>query len=201
MTRLRGLGTHLFESAFVAVGLKYGSGKRRTRATLRFSRRARCPHRAVLGRPGVPPLRRETKPDSASGTGDREGRPYGFTRAYLKSWRAGLGPAPTADTEAVLSFRRGRTLAGLREGHTPGWLLSAFGRFTFGPSPTVFKKLFRIWVGEVQGPPADPFGPGGPVCRPYEGFCIRHGQPRGSLSYPHLPETCRAGEDTRPYGK
>ena len=76
MIRLRGLGTHLFESAFVAVGLKYGSGKRRTRATLRFSRRARCPHRAVLGRPGVPPLRRETKPDSASDTGDREGRPY-----------------------------------------------------------------------------------------------------------------------------
>ncbi len=112
MTRLRGPGTPLFESAFVAVGLKYGSGKRRTRATLRFSRRARCPHRAVLGRPGVPPLRRETKPDSASGTGDREGRPYGFTRAYLKPWRAGLGPAPTADTEAVLSFRRGRTLAG-----------------------------------------------------------------------------------------
>ena len=72
----RGLGTPLFESAFVAVGLKCGSGKRRTWATLRFSRRARCPHRAVLGRPGVPPLRRKSKPDSASGTGDREGRSY-----------------------------------------------------------------------------------------------------------------------------
>ena len=94
MIRLRGLGTHLFESAFVAVGLKYGSGKRRTRATLRFSRRARCPHRAVLGRPGVPPLRRESKPDSASGTGDREGRPYGFTKAYLKPWRAGEDTRP-----------------------------------------------------------------------------------------------------------
>ena len=78
MIRLRGPDTPLFESAFVAVGLKYGSGKRRTRATLRFSRRARCPHRAVLGRPGVPPLRRESKPDSASSTGDREGRPYGI---------------------------------------------------------------------------------------------------------------------------
>ena len=28
------------------------------------------------GRPGVPPLRRGPKPDSAPGTGDREGRPY-----------------------------------------------------------------------------------------------------------------------------
>ena len=90
----RGPGTPLFESAFVAVGLKCGSGKRRTRATLRFSRRARCPHRAVLGRPGVPPLRRESKPDSASGTGDREGRSYGFTRAYLKPWRAGEDTRP-----------------------------------------------------------------------------------------------------------
>ena len=94
MIRLRGLGTHLFESAFVAVGLKYGSGKRRTRATLRFSRRARCPHRAVLGRPGVPPLRRESKPDSASGTGDREGRPY----RQIGTFRSGRvrTPAPTA---------------------------------------------------------------------------------------------------------
>ena len=90
----RELGTPLFDSAFVAAGLKCGSGKRRTRATLRFSRRARCPHRAVLGRPGVPPLRRESKPDSASGTGDREGRPYGFTRAYLKPWRAGEDTRP-----------------------------------------------------------------------------------------------------------
>ena len=64
------------------------------------------------GRPGVPPLRWEPKSDSASGTGDREGRPYGFMKVYLNPWRAGLGPAPTADAEAVLSFRRGRTLAG-----------------------------------------------------------------------------------------
>ena len=41
-----------------------------------------------------------------------------------------------------------------REGHTPGWLLSAFGRFTFSPSPTGFKKIFRDWVGEALGPPA-----------------------------------------------
>ena len=59
---------------------------------------------------------------------------------------------------SALSFRRGRTLAGplrdenLRgwEGHTPGWLLSAFGRFAFSPSPTKFKKE---WVGEALGPP------------------------------------------------
>ena len=47
-----------------------------------------------LGRPGVPPLRRESKPDSASGTGDREGRPYGFTKAYLNPWRAGEDTRP-----------------------------------------------------------------------------------------------------------
>ena len=41
-----------------------------------------------------------------------------------------------------------------RRGHTPGWLLSAFGRFTFSPSPTGFKKIFRDWVGEALGPPA-----------------------------------------------
>ena len=57
-------------------------------------------------------------------------------------------------SEAIRFYCRGRTLAGPREGHTPGWLLSAFGRFTFSPSPTVFKKLFRIWVGEVLGSPA-----------------------------------------------
>ena len=51
-------------------------------------------------------------------------------------------------------LRRGRTLAGPREGRTPGWLLSAFGRFTFSPSPTGFKKIFRDWVGEALGPPA-----------------------------------------------
>ena len=106
---IESLALPLFESAFVAVGLKYGSGKRRTRATLRFSRRARCPHRAVLGRPGVPPLRRESKSDSASGTGDREGRPYGFTKAYLKPWRAGEDTRPYGvfNTGSVCSVNLG----------------------------------------------------------------------------------------------
>ena len=36
-------------------------------------------------------------------------------------------------------MRRDRTLAGPREGHTPGWLLSAFGRFTFSPLPYGFQ--------------------------------------------------------------
>ena len=54
--------------------------------------------------------------------------------------------APTADNGPFLE-NGGR-------GHTPGWLLSAFGRFTFSPSPTVFKKIFRDWVGEALGPPA-----------------------------------------------
>ena len=105
----RGPGTPLFESAFVSVGLKCGSGKRRTWATLRFSRRARCPHRAVLRRPGVPPLRRESKPDSASGTGNREGRPYGFTKAYSKPWRAGEDTRPYGifNTGSVCSVNPG----------------------------------------------------------------------------------------------
>ena len=63
-------------------------------------------------------------------------------------------PAPTADLEAACSYGRGRSQTGPREGHTPGWLLSAFGRFTFSPSPTVLKKTFRNWVGEALGPPA-----------------------------------------------
>ena len=36
------------------------------------------------------------------------------------------------------------------------------------PSPTGFR-----WVGEALGPPADPWKPGGPVCRPY-GFTWVH---------------------------
>ena len=106
-------------------------------------------------------------------------RPYGFTEALSETWRAGLGfapssapvcalghlpprgkacgrvrtPAPTAYTKAVL-FCRGRSQTGPREGHTPGWLLSAFGRFTFSPSPTNLKKAFQTWVGEPLGAPA-----------------------------------------------
>ena len=100
--------------------------------------------------------------------GDRKGRPYGVSprrfrpahpggRALQKGSppeRAGEDTRPYGGCGSVLSFRRGRTRAGPREGHTPGWLLSAFGRFTFSPSPTVLKKLFRNWVGESLGAPA-----------------------------------------------
>ena len=74
-----------------------------------------------------------------------------------------MGPPLRRIWKRFLLFRRGRTLAGppvngllselRRRGHTPGWLLSAFGRFTFSPSPTVLKKTFRNWVGEALGPP------------------------------------------------
>ena len=56
------------------------------------------------------------------------------------------------------------------------------------PSPTGFKDTFRVWVGEALGPPANPWKPGGPVCRPY-------GSTRVHLSNE------RAGEGTRPYGE
>ena len=86
---------------------------------------------------------------------DRSPHPPRFARHLpLKGKAFGrLIAAPTADTEAVSSSRRGRSQTGPREGHTPGWLLSAFGRFTFSPSPAVLKKTFRNWVGEDLGPP------------------------------------------------
>ena len=68
--------------------------------------------------------------------------------------RAGEDTRPYGIYRNCPFFCRGRSQTGPREGHTPGWLLSAFGRFTFSPSPTGFKKLFRIWVGEVLGSPA-----------------------------------------------
>ena len=89
----RELGTPLFDSAFVAAGSSAAQGDGGYGESLRFSRRGRCPHRAVPGRPGVPPLQRGPKPDSISGTGDLEGRPYGIDRNCP-------------------FFRRGRTLAG-----------------------------------------------------------------------------------------
>ena len=84
---------------------------------------------------------------------------------------------------------RSRSQTGPREGHTPGWLLSAFGRFTFSPSPTTCPERFQFFVGEPLGAPAgedadregalirplrgtSPLGErkaraGCPVCRPY----------------------------------
>ena len=107
-------------------------------------------------------------------------RSYGFTEALSETWRAGLGFAPSSAPVCALGhlppqgeglragedtrpygiyrncpfFCRGRSQTGPREGHTPGWLLSAFGRFTFSPSPTNLKKAFQTWVGEPLGAPA-----------------------------------------------
>ena len=45
-------------------------------------------------------------------SGDRKGRPYGFTGALPEIWRAGEDTRPYTDAEALSSIRRGRTLAG-----------------------------------------------------------------------------------------
>ena len=101
--------------------------------------------------------------------------------------RAGEEARPTADVETFLSFRRGRSQTGPREGHTPGWLLSAFGRFTFSPSPTTCPERFQFFVGELLEAPA--------------GACRGHPHPSG-LTASHLPprrgKALRAA-DSRPY--
>ena len=57
--------------------------------------------------------------------------------------RAGEDTRPYGIYRNCPFFCRGRSQTGPREGHTPGWLLSAFGRFTFSPSPTNLKKAFQ----------------------------------------------------------
>ena len=105
---------------------------------LRASGRGNCVR--FCGRPRGPPLRL-------------------YVGDLSETWRAGLGPAPTADKETVIPFCRGRSQTGPREGHTPGWLLSAFGRFTFSPSPTGFKDTFRVWAGgPLEAPAVDDSG-------------------------------------------
>ena len=112
----RELGTPLLDGVFAAAGLKCGSGRRRTRATLRFSRRARCPHRAVPGPSGVPPLpmgSRNLIPHLARATAR-----VAPTSTCLKPDGRVRTPAPTAYTKAVL-FCRGRSQTGPREGQAP----------------------------------------------------------------------------------
>ena len=53
----RELGTPLFDSVFAAAGSSAAQGNGGYGESPRFFRRARCPHRAVPGRPGVPLLR------------------------------------------------------------------------------------------------------------------------------------------------
>ena len=93
---------------------------------------------SLWGRPhGAAPLVKR----NISGRAGEDTRPYGGHRS-LPFFFVGAGHWPA---------RRGLAR---REGHTPGWLLSAFGRFTFSPSPTDFKDTFRVWVGEPLGAPA-----------------------------------------------
>ena len=60
-------------------------------------------------------------------------RPYGLER-FPHSGRPQGSPLRRIWEQALL-LCRGRTLAGPREEHTPGRLLSAFDRFTFSPFP------------------------------------------------------------------
>ena len=106
-------------------------------------------------------------------------RPPGFAPEY----RRPQGPPLRRIWSRPRCFRRGWTLAGPREGHITGRLLSAFGRFTFSPSPTVLKKTFRNWVGEALGPPArirtgsvGSANPGASVNRSKIKFCILRAQ-------------------------
>ena len=114
------------------------------------------------------------------------GRPRPTKGVPLQSGRV-RAPAPTADVETYLSFRRGRSQTGPREGHTPGWLLSAFGRFTFSPSPTTCPERFQFFVGELLEAPA--------------GACRGHPHLSG-LTASHLPprrgKALRAA-DSRPH--
>ena len=97
-------------------------------------------------------------------------RPYGSTRVHLNPGRAGHGPAPTADTETIPFFRRGRSQTGPYSGRPQGSPLqferTAFitgtvplirpslrtgapyprGRLAGGasPSPTVLQRQFLI---------------------------------------------------------
>ena len=104
MIRLRGLGTHLFESAFVAVGLKYGSGKRRTRATLRFSRRARCPHRPFSGGPVCRPYEGNRNLILHPARATARAAPTASRKHIRNPGGRVRTPAPTANKEAGAFF-------------------------------------------------------------------------------------------------
>ena len=75
--------------------------------TVRSSRRARCPHRAIPRRHSVPPLqKRRRRPAPSSVWPSASHLPPG------EGLRAGEGTRPYGMCRSVLSFRRGRTLAG-----------------------------------------------------------------------------------------
>ena len=137
------------------------------------------------GRPGVPPLR------NAMRRRVREAAPYmGWNLRDGRVW----GPPLRRIWKRSLLFRRGRTLAGpsrkfchsRANPHPPRFarhLPPERGKALWEgqiPIPSVslrsispLDKRFRSRVGEALGPPADPWKPGGPVCRPY-GFTRVH---------------------------
>ena len=89
----------------------------------------------------------------------QEAAPY---KGRIPPERAGEDTRPYCGCGSILSFRRGRTLAGPREGHTPGWLLSTFGRFTFSPSPANPQENFPdMGRGAPWGSRRELFGPKG----------------------------------------
>ena len=100
----RELGTPLFDSVFAAAGSSAAQGNGGYGESPRFFRRARCPHRAVPGRPGVPALSEtwraglgfapSSAPVCALGHLPPRGKACGRVRT----------PAPTAYTETVPSF-------------------------------------------------------------------------------------------------
>ena len=111
----------------------------------RFFRRARCAAPAN----GVP------KPDSASGMGDREGRPYGVFCACSEQRVQEAAPYKErttpwrAATEAVPPFRRGWTLAAPLRG---------FCHFGAPPHPPRFARHLPPWRGKARAADSRPYG-------------------------------------------
>ena len=104
--------------------------------SLRFSRRARC----------AAPANGGTKPDSVSGMGDREGRPYGVFCACSEQRVQEAAPYKErttpwrAATEAVPPFRRGWTLAAPLRG---------FCHFGAHPHPPRFARHLPLGGGRL----------------------------------------------------
>ena len=67
----------------------------------------------------------------------------------------GSGTRPYGGYKTAAFFSQGPVLDRPTGGAHPRVAsLAPAGQFTFSPSPTVLKKLFRDWAGEALGPPA-----------------------------------------------
>ena len=103
----------------------------------------------------MPPLQRGPKPDSISGTGDREGRPYGVFFTCSEQRVQGAAPCKErtpplrAATEAVPPFRRGWTLAAPLRG---------FCHFGAHPHPPRFARHLPPWRGKARAADSRPYG-------------------------------------------